>query len=135
MNKKMSLYIALAILAFCLLISGFFVEIKKLSGLMIGIGAGVFSCNISLLVNKLYLQKHPEYQKQSAIELKDERNIMIRNQAKAKAADIMQWVIVALTYVAILLSLPLWFNLLVVMLVPAYYLIVMVFTNKYQREL
>ncbi len=135
MNKKMSLYIVFAILAFCLLLAGFFVEVKKISGLMIGIGAGVFSYSISLLVNMLYLQKHPEYQKQSTIELKDERNIMIRNHAKAKAADIMQWVIVALTYVSILLSLPLWFTLLVVMLVPAYNIIVMVYTNKYQREL
>lgn len=131
----MSLYIVFAILAFCLLLAGFFVEVKKISGLMIGIGAGVFSYSISLLVNMLYLQKHPEYQKQSTIELKDERNIMIRNHAKAKAADIMQWVIVALTYVSILLSLPLWFTLLVVMLVPAYNIIVMVYTNKYQREL
>jgi uncharacterized ion transporter superfamily protein YfcC len=135
MNKKMSLYIVSAILALCLLIAGFFVDIKKISGIMIGIGAGVFSCNISLIFNLLYMQKHPEHQKQSAIELKDERNIMIRNQAKAKAADIMQWVVVALTYVTILISSPLWFTLLVVMLVPAYYLIVMVYTNKYQREL
>jgi len=53
MSKKMSLYIVLAILAFGLLFAGFFVEIKKISGLMIGIGAGVFSCNISLLVNQI----------------------------------------------------------------------------------
>lgn len=135
MSKKAPFYIVTAILGFCLLVAGFFVDIKKISGIMIGIGAGVFTSSISLLVNKFYLQKHPEYQKQSMIEQKDERNIMIRNQAKAKAADIMQWVMVAVTYITILISAPLWFTLLVVMLVPVYYLIVMVFTNKYQKEL
>jgi hypothetical protein len=135
MSKKMSLYIVLAILAFGLLFAGFFVEIKKISGLMIGIGAGVFSCNISLLVNQMYLKKHPEYQKQNNIELNDERNIMIRNQAKAKAADIMQWAITAVAFISILISTSVWFSLLVVMLVPAYYLIVLVLANKYQKEL
>lgn len=131
----MTLYIVLAILGFCLIILSFFVDIKKLSGLMIGIGAGVLTSNISLLVNQLYLKKHPEYQKQSIIEQKDERNIMIRNQAKAKAADIMLWAITAVALISIIISTSLWFSLLVVMLIPAYYLIVLVLTNKYQREL
>ena len=101
---------------------------------MIGIGAGATS-NISGMINKMYLQKHPELQKQNNIELNDERNIMIRNQAKAKAADIMQWIIVAVTYITIIISTPLWFSLLVAMLVPVYYLIIAIYSSKYRKEL
>ncbi|NLO41338.1 MAG: hypothetical protein GX115_17975 [Ruminiclostridium sp.] len=134
MTRKSSFNIVMAILGFCLFIAGFFVKDKKLSGIMIGIGAGATS-NISGMINKMYLQKHPELQKQNNIELNDERNIMIRNQAKAKAADIMQWIIVAVTYITIIISTPLWFSLLVAMLVPVYYLIIAIYSSKYRKEL
>ena len=42
------------------------------------------------------------------IELQDERNILIRQKAKAKSADIIQWLMMIIAYFAIFANAPLW---------------------------
>jgi len=62
-------------------------EVKAVSGVMLGIGAGLFGMSISNLFTQLYEEKHPYVKKQKEIEFNDERNEMIRNKAKAKSGD------------------------------------------------
>ena len=63
-------------------------ESKILSGISIGIGAGLFGMSVAMLSINAIDNKKPELKKQNEIELSDERNIMIRDKAKARASDI-----------------------------------------------
>ena len=62
---------------------------KTLSGLLIGVGAGVFGACFANLVTALVQAKSPQYAKRVEIEKTDERNQRINTLAKAKAYDAM----------------------------------------------
>jgi len=53
-------------------------ESKILSGISIGIGAGLFGMSVAMLSINAIDNKKPELKKQNEIELSDERNIMIK---------------------------------------------------------
>lgn len=108
---------------------------KSISGICIGIGAGLFGMSISNLWLINFNQKHPDELKQSQIEFSDERNTMIRNKAKAKAADIIQWFIMGIAYITIMINAPLWVTLTIVGVFLLKYVFELYFMNKYQKEL
>lgn len=66
--------------------------LRALPGIMTGVGCGLFGSNAGLLLTRLASRKNPQLAKQQAILEKDERNISISHQAKAKAYDLMIWV-------------------------------------------
>lgn len=84
---------------------------------------------------KHFQQKHPEIKKQYEIDFNDERNKIIQNRAKARAADIIQWFIIGLAYVIILFDYPLWLFGITVGIFLLYYLISIYFAVKYQKEM
>lgn len=85
---------------------------KQIGGLCIGIGSGLFGVGISNLVMIRYFNKNPKFKEQNVIEMEDERNIMIRSKAMAKAGKIVHYLILVLVFVTILIKAPLWVTLL-----------------------
>ena len=66
--------------------------LRALPGIMTGVGCGLFGSNTGVLLTRLAARKNPQLAKQQAILEKDERNISLNHQAKAKAYDLMIWV-------------------------------------------
>ena len=72
----------------------------SLGGMLCGIGSGLLAMAGSTLLNLRHEAKHPEMARQHDIEQKDERNVAIRNRAKAWLSiglDAPLWVPLAAT--------------------------------------
>ena len=91
--------------------------------------------SFSNLLSFRYFKKHPDKLKETNIEFKDERNIMIRNMAKAKVADIIQWFIIGLAYLSILLGEPLWVTLIIIGVFLLKFIMEVYLMSVYQRKL
>ncbi|RYD04107.1 hypothetical protein N752_16120 [Desulforamulus aquiferis] len=138
MVKKTSFYVFILILGIGLIVTGFLFraeEVKNISGVLIGIGMSLFGSSLFNLFMKHFQQKHPEIKKQNEIYFNDERNVIIQNRSKARAADIIQWFIIGLAYVMILFDYPLWLFGITVGIFLLYYLISIYFAVKYQKEM
>lgn len=138
MLKKKSFYVMTLMIGIALFCSSFLLigeELKTISGVLIGIGAGLFGMSIANLWMKGFEEKNPEIMKDNEIEFKDERNTMIRNRAKAKAGDIIQWFIMGIAYLLIAIDAPLWMILITVGGFVLYNFISLYYMNKYQKEM
>ncbi len=138
MKKKFSLGILQLITGICLIILCFLLKAiiaKPLGGVFIGVGGGLSGLGIIRLVTNHIESSNPAIKRAKEIENNDERNTMIRNCAKAKAGDITQWLIIAIAYVTILISAPLWVTSFVIAVYVIYNLIVIYLINKYQKEM
>lgn len=110
-------------------------QLKAISGILLGVGAGLIGMSISNLIMNCMLEKDPLLKRKNEIEYKDERNISIRNHAKAKSADIIQWFIMGIAYLTILIGTPLWVTLIIVVVFTLYHILTAYFTLKYQNEM
>lgn len=139
MRNKNSLFILTLVFGICLALAGGFLlkgeELKAVSGVCIGIGACLFGLGVSSLFMLRYEEKNPEIAKIKEIEEKDERNIAIRNRAKAKAADITQYFIVALTFVTILIRAPLWVTFVTIGVYLSYNVLMLYLISKFSKEM
>lgn len=102
----------------------------------ISIGGG---CLFILCINRLYRlsyeKEFPDLVHKEEIEYKDERNTQIRDRAKAKSADIIQWFILFTAGLIYFTDGPWW---PAVVLVGIYLLrsgIEWYYTGKYQKEM
>ncbi|MCI6275387.1 MAG: hypothetical protein MR639_01345 [Clostridium sp.] len=73
--------------------------------------------------------------KQSEIDYKDERNEMIRNKAKAKCSDIIQWTIMIVAWITIFADFPLWITLTLVGVFILKSILDLYLMNKYNNEM
>lgn len=108
---------------------------QGLVGVLLGVGV---SFAISGVLSAIILRiesKSPARMKQSVIERKDERNISLRNRAKAKASDISCWFFMVIVYLNILIDGPLWLTLVIVGAFLLHYLLVMFYLGKYSKEM
>lgn len=135
MQKKSTFYIAALIISIIMIIGSLFVELNSLSGLLLGTGAGFFGANIAKLYSLNLEKKNPDIIKENEIELKDERNILIRQRAKAKSADIIQCLIILIAYLTIIVNAPLWITLLTVGIFVLYNIIQIYYINKFNKEM
>lgn len=135
MPKKSMFYITALSISIIMIIGSLFVELDSLSGLLLGTGAGVFGANIAKLYFINFAKKNPDIIKENEIEFKDERNVLIRQRAKAKSADIIQWLIMLIAYLTILLNTPLWVTLVIVGIFVLYNIIQIYYINKFNKEI
>ena len=135
MQKKSMFYISGIIISVIMIILSQFVELNSHSGILLGTGAGVFGANIAKLYFISLEKKNPDIIKENEIELKDERNILIRQRAKAKSADIIQWLIMLIAYLEIFVNAPLWIILLTVGIFVLYNIIQIYYINKFNKEM
>ena len=135
MQKKSMFYITAIIISVIMIIGSQFVELNSHSGILLGTGAGVLGANIAKLYFINLEKKNPDIVKENEIELKDERNILIRQRAKAKSADIIQWLIMLIAYLEIFVNAPLWIILVTIGIFVLYNIIQIYFINKFNKEM
>ena len=135
MQKKSMFYITAIIISIIMIIVSQFVELNSHSGILLGTGAGVLGANIAKLYFINLEKKNPDIVKENEIELKDERNILIRQRAKAKSADITQWLIMLIAYLEIFVNAPLWIILVTIGIFVLYNIIQIYYINKFNKEM
>lgn len=139
MKNKKGLYIIILIIGIGLFgIGGLLFKTDgeaSLSFVLIGIGAGLLGMSVGELIKQSLIKKNPDYLERIEIETNDERNVFIKNKAKAKAFDWMITVYAILMLIYTLMSLN---TAAVLMLVGAYLLVwgtYFVYFNKYYKEM
>jgi len=73
-------------------------EVKNFSGLCIGLGAAIFSLGIGQFIYELFVpkSKNAELLRKKNIEVKDERNIRLREKVGAKIIPIVNYALSAI---------------------------------------
>ena len=135
MQKKSTFYVMAITISVIMIILSQFVELNSHSGILLGTGAGAIGASIAKLYSINLEKKNPDMIKENEIELKDERNILIRQRAKAKSADITQWLIMIIAYLEIFVNAPLWIILLTVGIFVLYNIIQIYYINKFNKEM
>lgn len=143
-NKSIGRYFIYSLIGFIILLVGAIIAkltrntqgiMQTLPYIFIGIGAGIFGQNFGIAFNLHAMKKSPQLAKQKEIEEKDERNITIRNKAKAKAYDLMIMAFGALMLAFALMQV----ELEVVLSTVVVYLFVVFsniyFINRYNKEM
>ncbi|MGG0177706.1 hypothetical protein [Gottfriedia acidiceleris] len=97
MKKNNSIYY-LTVVALVLLVVGiYFIKtngnpqglLRVLPYICVGLGCSIFGHGMGEILTRLAMKKNPVAAKRLEIDQKDERNLAIANQAKAKAYDMM----------------------------------------------
>ena len=135
MQRKSTFYVMAITISVIMIILSQFVELNSHSGILLGTGAGVFGANIAKLYFISLEKKNPDIIKENEIELKDERNVLILQKAKAKSADITQWLIMLVAYLEILVNAPLWITLVTIGIFVLYNIIQIYYVNKFNKEM
>lgn len=135
MQKKSTFYVMAITISVIMIILSQFVELNSHSGILLGTGAGVIGASIAKLYTINLEKKNPDMIKENEIELQDERNVLIRQRAKAKSADITQWLIMLIAYLEIFVNAPLWIILLTVGIFVLYNIIQIYYINKFNKEM
>ena len=89
----------------------------------------------STLLNLRHEAKHPEMARQHDIEQKDERNVAIRNRAKAVSGEVLQWSVLAAAWLSIGLDAPLWVPLAATGVFVAKSVLELYLMIRYEREM
>ncbi len=114
-RTKTKLYLALAIAGIVLVVVSNLVFHnvwnRTQSGAAVGIGAGLFGFGLAKYWFGRWEEKDPERIKLNAIEVKDERNQLIRSKAQAVSGEILHWLLMGGAWVSIFLDTPLWVTL------------------------
>ena len=110
-------------------------HLKMISGVCIGIGCVLFSLSINRLYRLSYEKEFPEAVRQEKIEQQDERNVQIRNRAKARTSDVSRWVIIGIGWLNFLLNGSLWITLALIGVFVLIYLMDWCYMDRYQREM
>ncbi|MWC29176.1 DUF6442 family protein [Paenibacillus sp. MMS18-CY102] len=143
MNKPSASYL-ITVAAVAMLAAGlYFIKtiedpqgvLRALPYICVGLGSAMFGHGMGEIMNRYAMKHNSAAAKQLAIELKDERNQAIANQAKAKAYDMMVFVFGALITALALMGIDLTMLLL---LVCAYMFIVgygTYYRYKYYKEM
>lgn len=135
MQKKSTFYVMAITISVIMIILSQFVELNSHSGILLGTGAGVIGASIAKLYSINLEKKNPDMIKENEIELQDERNVLIRQRAKAKSADIIQWLIMLIAYLEIFVNAPLWIILLTISVFVLYNIIQAYYINKFNKEM
>lgn len=137
-NKKKALFIFGLIAGLIVQFIGIYTgaeQLRMISGICIGIGCVFSSLSINRLYRLSYEKEFPEAVRQEKIEQQDERNVQIRNRAKARTSDIIRWVIIGIGWLNFLVSGPLWITLALTGVFVLIYLMDWCYMDKYQREM
>ena len=114
-SVKANLYLALGILGLAAAVAArtflpaFFNDAQ--SGAVIGVGAGLFGFGLAKWLLGRWGEKNPDLMKQNEIEVKDERNQLIRRKAQALSGEVLHWLLMAGAWTAIFFNAPLWVTL------------------------
>ena len=105
------------------------------SGVLIGLGAGIFGASLSGLLMRRWESRNPEFAKQNEIAARDERTTTIRSLAKARAGDVVQWCVMGIAWLSIPAGAPLWLTLAAVGVFLLYSVLSLVFMIRLEKEM
>ncbi len=108
---------------------------KTISGVCLGLGAGLTGMSIAKLISALILQRHPEQLRRQQIEETDERNAAIRDKAKGKGFDAMSIIYATAMLICVLLNAGLAIILVMVGAYLAVYAVQLYYLSKYSGEM
>ena len=106
-----------------------------MGGMLCGMGSGLLALAGSTLLNLRHQDKHPEEARRSEIERADERNVAIRNRAKAVSGEVLQWAVLAAAWLSIGLDAPLWVPLAATAVFVAKSVLELWLMVRYEREM
>ena len=137
-NQKKRLFqillaVGIVLLALSLLLDGRVSD--ALGGMLCGIGSGLLAMSGSTLLNLRHEAKHPEMARRHDIEQRDERNVAIRNRAKAVSGEALQWAVLAAAWLSIGLDAPLWVPLAAIGVFVAKSILELYLMVRYEREM
>lgn len=110
-------------------------QLRIISGICIGAGAMLFSVSVNKLYRVSYEKEFPGEVRKEQIELSDERNVQIRNLAKAKTSDISRWVVIGLAWANFLVRGSLWTTFILIGIFALIYILEWHYAEKYRREM
>lgn len=138
MDKKSFAALVMGILGIAFVASAVIMEGRisdMADGMLIGIGAGLTGLGISRWCFWRWTGKEPAKYRQYEVEAGDERNVAIRNKAKAEAGDVLQWMVMAAAWAAILLGAPMWVILAAVGIFLCKTILEMYLMARYQKRM
>ena len=106
-----------------------------LDGMLCGMGSGLLALAGSTMLNLRHQDKHPEEARRHDIEQRDERNVAIRNRAKAVSGEALQWSVMAAAWLSIGLDAPLWVPLAATAVFVAKSVLELCLMIRYEREM
>ena len=127
------LTVGIVLLALAVLLDGRVSD--AMGGMLCGMGSGLLALAGSTLLNLRHQDKHPEEARRSDIEQKDERNVAIRNRAKAVAGEVLQWAVMAAAWLSIGLDAPLWVPVTATCVFVAKSVLELYLIVRYEREM
>lgn len=102
--------------------------LRALPYICVGLGCGIFGHGMGEIIVRRAMKNNPAAAKQLEIDKKDERNLAIANRAKAKAYDMMVFVLGALITAIALMAI----DLIVVLLLVFAYLFILGYCTYYR---
>lgn len=138
MKKKSFFYLIIGIFGIVLIILAFVLDGKvpdALDGTLMGAGAGLMGIGISMWRFFCLEKKNLAKWKQYEIESNDERNVIIKYRAKAVSGDVLHWIVLATSCVAIFFNAPLWVILTIVGIFLFKTILEMCLMARYQKEM
>ncbi|MFC5702653.1 hypothetical protein ACFPVX_15220 [Cohnella faecalis] len=143
MNKTILSYLITVVGVAILAVGVYFIKtiedpqglLRALPYICVGLGSGMFGHGMGEIMVRYAMKHNPAAAKQLEIEKKDERNLAIANRAKAKAYDMMVFVLGALITALALMDIDL---TMVLLLVCAYLFIIgygVYYRFKYFKEM
>lgn len=135
MDMKKIRYIVILLAGIALAVAGGFFVKDKWSGVLIGLGAGLFGMSVAQLISQWVIQRNPALKKKMSIEESDERNIQINNYAKAKAFDFLQFLALPFFLVLVAADVRLWVLLLAIAVYVADWTLYLLYLNKKMKDM
>ena len=108
---------------------------NSLGGMLMGVGSGLLAMGLANRLTLHWEEKDPAQMRRNEIEAKDERNVAIRNRAKAVSGEVLQWGVMAAAWLSIGLGAPLWVTLLAVGVFVLKSALELYLMLRYQREM
>jgi hypothetical protein len=110
-------------------------DLKALAAMGIGLGAALLGLSVGSFINYLVGLKHPEIKHAQNIDLKDERNIIIRDKTGARTNSVHVWLLFAVTLAFVLLDVELYITLAMAGLMLANGIVHAAYAHYYNKRL
>ena len=108
---------------------------RSVGGVIFGIGGAILGINLTELIGRILLERNPAKAAQQRIEQNDERNVVIRDKARAKTLEIAKWFVLGLAFLSILADSPLWFTLSITLIYLLIYIIEWIFQSQLLKKM
>ena len=138
MKGKKTLYIAFIVIGLCFTAAALILweaVPNSLGGALMGSGSGMAAIGLTQLLMLRLATKDPAQARRKEIEVNDERNVAIRRRAKALSGDVLQWVVIAASWVSLGFDAPLWVTLAAIVTFVSKSLLEVYLVVRYQREM